>query len=79
MRIKVLFFASFREIVGTNSLELDVDDGETTANIFATLCEQYPLLQQGSVAMAVNKTYITDATQLKDGDELALLPPISGG
>jgi molybdopterin converting factor subunit 1 len=79
MRIKVLFFASFREIVGTNSMELELDDGGTTANVFATICEQYPLLQQGSVAIAVNKSYITDTVKLKDGDEVALLPPISGG
>jgi molybdopterin converting factor subunit 1 len=79
MRIKVLFFASFREIVGTNSMELELADGATTANVFATICEKYPLLQQGSVAIAVNKSYITDTVKLKDGDEVALLPPISGG
>ena len=75
----MLFFASLREIVGSNSVELDLFDGATTATIFATLCGQYPLLQQGSVAIAVNKSYITDTIKLKDGDEVALLPPISGG
>jgi molybdopterin converting factor subunit 1 len=79
MKIKVLFFASFREIVGSSSVELDVADGATTTAVFAGLCDQYPQFRLGTMAMAVNKAYISDEVRLKEGDELALLPPISGG
>ena len=79
MKIKVLFFASFREMVGSSSVEVEVAEDATTTTVFAGLCEQYPQFRLGSMTMAVNKLYITDEVRLKEGDELALLPPISGG
>ena len=79
MRIKVLFFASLKELIGISSMAIDVAEGGTTSTLFADLCIQYPSLRQGSMAIAVNKTYVTNDVILKDGDEVALLPPISGG
>ena len=60
-------------------MAIDVAEGGTTSTLFADLCIQYPSLRQGSMAIAVNKTYVTNDVILKDGDEVALLPPISGG
>ena len=79
MQIKVLFFASLKELIGISTLSIDLAEGGTTSTLFAKLCDQYPSLRQGSMAIAVNKIYVTDEVLLKDGDEVALLPPISGG
>ena len=79
MRIKVLFFASLKELIGISSASIDLAEGGTTSTLFADLCIQYPSLRQGSMAIAVNKAYVTEDIVLKDGDEVALLPPISGG
>ena len=81
MEIKVLLFASFREIVGTTVLNLSVDPCCTTRNLFELLCEMHPQLKLGAdqISVAVNKNYISVETELKDGDEVAFLPPISGG
>ena len=81
MHIKVMLFASFREIVGSSSLLLTVEAGSTTSTIFEQLCESYPPLRDGAdqISVAVNKAYITEPLTLKDGDEVAFLPPISGG
>lgn len=61
MKVKVLFFASFREIVGSSSLELTIDDGSTTVKLFSALCEMHPQLSLGAdqVSIAVNKAYIS--------------------
>lgn len=81
MEIKVLFFASFRETVGASSVLLTIEEGESTTDIFNQLCEAHPQLKQGAdqISVAVNKAYITAPQQLKHGDEVAFLPPISGG
>lgn len=81
MKIKVLLFASFREIVGASELTLTVDDGCTTTTLFEQLCEKHPQLKLGAdqISVAVNKAYISASSELKDNDEVAFLPPISGG
>lgn len=81
MEVKVLFFASFREIVGSSSLQLTVAESSTTTTVFEQLCESYPQLKYGAdqISVAVNKVYISEQVKLKDGDEVAFLPPISGG
>jgi molybdopterin converting factor small subunit len=57
MQVKILFFASFREIVGTNSMQLTIDDSSTTATLFHELCELHPSLKSGAdqVSIAVSK------------------------
>ena len=81
MKIKVLLFASFREIVGSTSLNLTVDDSCTTLTLFEILCEMHPQLKLGAdqISVAINKNYVCATSPLKDGDEVAFLPPISGG
>lgn len=81
MKVKVLLFASFREIVGASELALTVNDGSTTSTVFELLCEMHPRLKLGAdqISVAVNKAYISAPSELKDNDEVAFLPPISGG
>ena len=81
MEIKVLLFASFREIAGTSVINLSVDECSTTLTLFDLLCEMHPQLKLGAdqISVAVNKNYVSVVTALKNGDEVAFLPPISGG
>ena len=84
MKVKVLFFASAREVVGEASIFLDFSDTmTTTVDLMQHLIAKYPRLgnSRATISLAVNRTYIkgSDVISLKEGDEVALLPPISGG
>ena len=85
--VKVLFFASAREATGTAKLDLlvnasDADQGAKASDVLRELLERYPALDfEGTqISVAVNQNYLGDEDlTLKDGDEVALLPPIAGG
>lgn len=79
--IKVLFFASAKEITGVSKTTVDLEVGQTTTDLVSKLSEMFPNLNvsRDQISLAVNKVYCKSAVELKDGDEVALLPPISGG
>jgi molybdopterin converting factor subunit 1 len=80
-RVRVLFFGAARE-AAADEAELTVEQGETARAAFGRLLEQYPDLRRfrSSLLVAVNQEYARDLdVVLKDGDELALFPPVSGG
>ena len=81
MRIKIKLFAILRDRAGVSELELELPSNATAASAGATLITRLPALQSamGSVAYAVNREYAPATTVLNDGDELALIPPVSGG
>jgi molybdopterin converting factor subunit 1 len=81
MQIRVLFFGILKEKVGKGSDSLSLSDLPTVAEVLAHYAETHPALQQwfGSIAVSVNQEYANPQTRLKDGDEVALLPPVSGG
>ncbi len=81
MHITTRFFALHRDIVGTSSLEMEVAEGATVADLWSRLGEQYPELVPAtrSLMYAVNQTYADPGTALQDGDEVAFIPPVSGG
>ena len=76
MQVSIRLFAGLRERAGTGSRRLELDDG-------ATLAEVWPALELGDepsgLLYAVNKRYANVETELADGDEVALIPPVSGG
>lgn len=78
MRIRVLLFALYREQAGQNKLELDLAPGSTVADAKMALEAQHPLRLSGGLA-AVNEQLAQPDTLLQNGDELAFLPPVSGG
>lgn len=78
MRIQVLLFALFREQAGQARLELDLPVGSTVADVKALLEQQYPLQLSGGLA-AINERLAQPNDPLREGDELAFLPPVSGG
>lgn len=72
-------FAAVREALGADSLEVDVPVGSTVAGLKAMLLERAPALARLSIVCAVNRTYATPERALNEGDEVAFIPPISGG
>jgi molybdopterin converting factor subunit 1 len=81
MRINVKLFAILRERAGTTEVVLHLRPGATVADASAELAEKFPDLSAflGRVAFAVNQSYVKTDAPLSEGDELALIPPVSGG
>lgn len=81
LKVKVLMFARARELAGTSELELLMPEGSTTADCLLKLTGEFPLLEtvKNCIILAVNLNYIKDPVEVKDGDEVAIIPPISGG
>jgi molybdopterin converting factor subunit 1 len=81
MRIRIRLFAIQRELVGSRELTIELPDGATIEDGWAALVERYPVLAPGrsSVRFARNRDYADADTALFDGDELACIPPVSGG
>jgi MoaE-MoaD fusion protein len=79
--VRVKLFASQRESVGQRELALELPEGATVGDAFGKLTTAYPALARAAAAtlFAVNRSYVEESTVLNDGDELALLPPVSGG
>jgi MoaE-MoaD fusion protein len=81
VRVRVRLFATQRELAGTREVQLDVADRATVEDAWAALVERYPGLAPGRpfVRFARNADYAEPGTSLADGDELAVIPPVSGG
>jgi len=81
MRVRVLYFASFREAVGVDEELRELEDGATVAHLWNRLRSAVPLFSKFSAmpAVAVNCEYVSAGRPLADDDEVAFLPPIAGG
>lgn len=81
MQVTVRFFAIYRDAAGQPQLELEVAEGATLGDLLERLYENHPKLKKwaDSILCSVNRSYAEDDTLLKEGDEIALLPPVSGG
>jgi molybdopterin converting factor subunit 1 len=79
LRVTIRCFAAVREALGTDVLTVDVAPGTTVDELRRRLADGAPALLRVPVAFAVNRDYARADTVLRDGDEVAFLPPISGG
>lgn len=82
MTVKVKLFAMLRERAGTSALTVEIEEGSTADQVTAELGRQAgltDLLDRLPVVMAVNREYVHGDALVHDGDELALIPPVSGG
>jgi molybdopterin converting factor subunit 1 len=81
MFVTIRLFARLREIAGTAQLERELPDGATAETAWNTLAGEFRDLAdyQRTVSVAVNEEYARFSTTLQDGDEVAFLPPVSGG
>jgi molybdopterin synthase sulfur carrier subunit len=78
MTITVKFFASLREEVGKNEVKLETTQPLTVAQVWAQACDDLPL-KKNQVLMAVNLEYVDENQIVKNGDEVAFFPPVTGG
>lgn len=76
MQVSVRLFAGLRERFGSDSLQLELADGASVADALAALSGQ---VDSSGCLLAVNREYADDDLVLAAGDELALIPPVSGG
>ena len=83
VRVKVLFFGRLKDVVGQSeeSLDLNDNDASTIEQLFALYSERIPELAKyrSSVVASRNQEFVAWDTQLHSGDEVAFLPPVSGG
>lgn len=77
----MLFFAVLRERAKTSDLVLDVEPGTTVGELWEHLCRERPALAafQARIAFARNQEYVDSKMTLQDNDEVAFIPPVSGG
>ena len=81
MNVRVAAFARIREIVGAGVLERRVAEGTRAGDVWRELTLQFPALEalRQSTRLVVNGDVVDDVHALREGDELALLPPFGGG
>ncbi len=81
MQVKVLFFGQIKEVVGAPEEQVELPEGASVADLFARYQQRFPRLEEfrPSIAVAVNQEYTDSTAALRTGDEVAFLPPVSGG
>ena len=79
--IKVKLFSIYQEVFGTAELDLAFSQQTTVGDVLASLIEQKPQLSkwQSVTRFGVNLQFVEADTLLHDGDEVVLIPPVSGG
>ncbi len=79
MTVRVLLFAYLRERAGTRELSLELPGAASVGDAWAHLCARYETFAEAQPRFARNQVYVDKAETLHDNDELAVLPPVSGG
>ena len=81
MRVSVRLFASLRDIAGADRIDLELPEASNAEEAWRLLVERHPALagKRPSLAAAVNRRYARFVDPLADGDEIAFIPPVSGG
>jgi molybdopterin converting factor subunit 1 len=81
MQVKVLFLGPARDMAGVESSEMNLPHDCTAGRLKHGLSDRFPPLARAmaSMRMAVNCVFVTDEHRLRDGDEVAVIPPVSGG
>lgn len=80
-KVRVLFFATLRDYVGSKSVELEIPFGLTVDGLTDLLVAAYPRLEKVKDMMmaAINREYAADEEVIPEGAEIAFFPPVSGG
>ena len=81
VRVKILFFGRLKDVAGQPEETLDLNEGSTIEQLFALYSRRIPELAKyrSSVVASRNQEFAAWDTQLHSGDEVAFLPPVSGG
>ncbi|MDP3314021.1 molybdopterin converting factor subunit 1 [Lutibacter sp.] len=80
MKISILFFGITTDLVGSNSQLFSLEENATVEHLKNELVKQYPNLKNiNDYAIAVNEEYASSSLKLREGDVVAIIPPVSGG
>lgn len=81
MQVRTLFFAAYRDAVGTGSLDLELPEGATVGELVGWLRARGAPFDRlpATPAVAVNRALVRTDVRLTSGDEIAFLPPVAGG
>jgi molybdopterin converting factor subunit 1 len=79
VKLRVLLFASWADALRSPSVELDVDDTATAEDVLLELGQRTGAAHLPRPAVAVNRRIVSSTTRLSQGDEVAIIPPVSGG
>jgi molybdopterin synthase catalytic subunit len=81
VHVTVRLFARLRELAGAGELTRQIPDGSTAMDVWHALTAEFPAMTDygRSISCAVNEEYSRLTATLRDGDEVAFLPPVSGG
>jgi molybdopterin converting factor subunit 1 len=81
MRVKIVYFGILRDMAGHDHETAELNDGARLSDLYSQLAKRIPGLEKfaNSLALSINYEYSSLETPLRDGDEVALLPPVSGG
>ena len=81
VQLEVLVFSVLRDELGTDALAVTLDAPATGSDLLDHLAAAHPSVDahRSTIRLAVNQSYVSTDTQLQDGDEVALITPVSGG
>lgn len=83
MKIKLKFFANLRDMAGTDEIDMVLEDDVVVADLMRLIMKKLPalknVLETRKIFISVNQEMAHKELALKDGDEVGLLPPFSGG
>lgn len=79
MKVKLKLFAYLRETIGLREEEIDVRDGAKVSDLWDRFKHKIPGDKNFSILFAVNGEYVKEDRELKEGDEVVFMPPVSGG
>src|SRR5579872_2539895 len=81
MQVHVLFFGMMADAAGHRNQQISLPSAATVQDLLSDCAKQFPGIEQfyGSIAISVNQEYADRNASLHEGDEVALLPPVSGG
>jgi len=79
MRVKLKVFAYLRETLGIKEEEIEIEDGIKVGQLWSLFKDKIPANKNFRILFAVNNEYLEEDRELKEGDEVAFIPPVSGG
>ena len=84
MTVKIVFFASLREKLGVNSVDLQISDSSSVSSLISQLADQHSaewlaILTAVNIRIAVNQNIISEDISVVDGDVVSFFPPVTGG
>ena len=81
MKVRAEFYSRLKEIIGDSALELSLPENATVNDLFEQLKESYPKLRdfEKSMLFGVGVEFVDRNHELRDGDTIAIMPPVQGG